>query len=127
MDIIISNSSGRPIYDQISEQIKEKILTGQLEEGEALPSMRLLAKELRISVITTKRAYEELERDGFIVTMTGKGSLVAEKNTEPVREEYLKRIEEHIGEIVRLSVSCHLGLEDIKEMVTLAYEEERDE
>ena len=127
MDIIISNSSGRPIYDQISEQIKEKILTGQLEEGEALPSMRLLAKELRISVITTKRAYEELERDGFIVTMTGKGSFVAEKNTEAVREEYLKRIVEHIGEIVRLSVSCHLGLEDIKEMVTLAYEEERDE
>ena len=127
MDIIISNSSGRPIYDQISDQIKEKILTGQLEEGEALPSMRLLAKELRISVITTKRAYEELERDGFIVTMTGKGSFVAEKNTEAVREEYLKRIEEHIGEIVRLSVSCHLGLEDIKEMVTLAYEEERDE
>ena len=127
MDIIISNSSGRPIYDQISEQIKGKILTGQLEEGEALPSMRLLAKELRISVITTKRAYEELERDGFIVTMTGKGSFVAEKNTEAVREEYLKRIEEHIGEIVRLSVSCHLGLEDIKEMVTLAYEEERDE
>ena len=127
MDIIISNSSGRPIYDQISEQIKEKILTGQLEEGEALPSMRLLAKELRISVITTKRAYEELERDGFIVTMTGKGSFVAEKNTEAVREEYLKRIEEHIGEIVRLTVSCHLGLEDIKEMVTLAYEEERDE
>ena len=127
MDIIISNSSGRPIYDQISEQIKEKILTGQLEEGEALPSMRLLAKELRISVITTKRAYEELERDGFIVTMTGKGSFVAEKNTEAVREEYLKRIEEHIGEIVRLSVSCHLGLEDIKEMVRLAYEEERDE
>ena len=127
MYIIISNSSGRPIYDQISEQIKEKILTGQLEEGEALPSMRLLAKELRISVITTKRAYEELERDGFIVTMTGKGSFVAEKNTEAVREEYLKRIEEHIGEIVRLSVSCHLGLEDIKEMVTLAYEEERDE
>lgn len=127
MDIIISNSSGRPIYDQISEQIKEKILTGQLEEGEALPSMRLLAKELRISVITTKRAYEELERDGFIVTLTGKGSFVAEKNTEAVREEYLKRIEEHIGEIVRLSVSCHLGLEDIKEMVTLAYEEERDE
>ena len=127
MYIIISNSRGRPIYDQISEQIKEKILTGQLEEGEALPSMRLLAKELRISVITTKRAYEELERDGFIVTMTGKGSFVAEKNTEAVREEYLKRIEEHIGEIVRLSVSCHLGLEDIKEMVTLAYEEERDE
>ncbi len=127
MDIIISNSSGRPIYDQISEQIKEKILAGQLKEGEALPSMRLLAKELRISVITTKRAYEELERDGFIVTMTGKGSFVAEKNTEAVREEYLKRIEEHIDEIVRLSASCHLSLEDIKEMVAMAYEEERDE
>ncbi len=127
MNIIISNSSGRPIYDQISTQIKEKILTGELKEGDALPSMRLLAKELRISVITTKRAYEELERDGFITTMTGRGSFVAEKNTDLVREEYLKRIEEHIGEIVRLSASCDLSLEEITDMITLIYEEGRNE
>ena len=91
MNIIISNSSGKPIYEQISTQIKEHILRGELDRGEALPSMRLLAKELRISVITTKRAYEELERDGFIETVTGKGSFVANKNTELVREEYLKK------------------------------------
>ena len=127
MNIIISNSSGRPIYDQISTQIKEKILKGELKEGDALPSMRLLAKELRISVITTKRAYEELERDGFITTMTGRGSFVAEKNTELVREEYLKRIEEHIGEIIRLSASCDLSLEEITDMITLIYEEGRNE
>lgn len=127
MNIIISNSSGRPIYDQISEQIREKILKGELKEGEALPSMRLLAKELRISVITTKRAYEELERDGFIVTMTGKGSFVAEKNTELVREEYLRRIEEHMSEIVSMSSACQLSLDDLQEMLAFAYEEERDE
>lgn len=114
MDIIISNSDGRPIYEQISSQIKSKIMTGELNAGQMLPSMRLLAKELRISVITTKRAYEELERDGFIITMTGKGSFVAEKNTDLVREEYLKRIESHLNEIIRLSVSCDLSLKDIK-------------
>lgn len=126
MDIIISNSDGRPIYEQISTQIKAKIITGELSAGEALPSMRLLAKELRISVITTKRAYEELERDGFIITMTGKGSFVAEKNTELLREEYLKQIEEHIREIVRLAAGCDLSPEDIKDMMTLIYEEENN-
>ena len=127
MDIIISNSDGRTIYEQISSQIKSKIMTGELNAGQMLPSMRLLAKELRISVITTKRAYEELERDGFIITMTGKGSFVAEKNTDLVREEYLKRIESHLNEIIRLSVSCDLSLKDIKDMLTLMYEEENNE
>ena len=127
MDIIISNSDGRPIYEQISSQIKSKIMTGELNAGQMLPSIRLLAKELRISVITTKRAYEELERDGFIITMTGKGSFVAEKNTDLVREEYLKRIESHLNEIIRLSVSCDLSLKDIKDMLTLMYEEENNE
>ena len=127
MDIIISNSDGRSIYEQISSQIKSKIMTGELNAGQMLPSMRLLAKELRISVITTKRAYEELERDGFIITMTGKGSFVAEKNTDLVREEYLKRIESHLNEIIRLSVSCDLSLKDIKDMLTLMYEEENNE
>ena len=102
MNIIISNSSGQPIYDQITSQIKALIMAGELKEGDALPSMRFLAKELRISVITTKRAYEELERDGFIVTVPGKGSYVAEKNLDFVREEQLKSIEEHMQEIVRL-------------------------
>lgn len=124
MDIIISNSSGKPIYDQISAQIKEMILTGVLQTGDALPSMRLLAKELRISVITTKRAYEELEREGFIVTMTGKGSFVAEKNTERIKEEYLKKIESYMKELISLSGACDLSIADLQEMLALLYEEE---
>ena len=99
MDIIISNSAGTPIYEQICSQIKGKIISGELKEGDALPSMRLLAKELRISVITTKRAYEELERDGFLVTYPGKGSFVAGKNLDLIREEHLRQIEDLLGEI----------------------------
>ncbi|MDY2680326.1 MAG: GntR family transcriptional regulator, partial [Lentihominibacter sp.] len=99
MDIIISNIDGKPIYEQISTQIRDKIIKGELKSGEALPSMRYLAKELRISVITTKRAYEELERDGFIITMTGKGSFVADKNTDFIKEEYRRQIEEHMRRI----------------------------
>ena len=124
MDIIISNSSGQPIYDQISSQIKSKIIAGELKEGDALPSMRLLAKELRISVITTKRAYEELERDGFIVSVTGKGSFVAGKNIEFIREEHLRRIEELMQEIIDLSPGCNLSLEDLGKMLTLLYQGE---
>lgn len=124
MDIIISNSSGRPIYEQISSQIKEQILRGELNKGDALPSMRLLAKELRISVITTKRAYEELERDGFIETVTGKGSFVAGKNTELVREEYLKNIEEKMMEILNLASYCGLSQEDLQKMLELMYDEQ---
>ena len=93
MDIIISNSSGRPIYEQITSQIKGLIMNGTLKPGDPLPSMRLLAKELRISVITTKRAYEDLERDGFITTIVGKGSFVQEADQEFVREERLKAVE----------------------------------
>ena len=96
MNIIISNASGKPIYDQIRDQLKSKIISGELKEGDALPSMRLLAKELRISVITTKRAYEELEREGFIISVTGKGSFVASKNTEFIREEQLRKIEDYL-------------------------------
>ena len=94
MDIIISNAGGVPIYDQITRQMKGLILRGELEEGEALPSMRLLAKELRISVITTKRAYEELEREGFLTTVPGKGCFVAPQNPELVREDTLRRAED---------------------------------
>ena len=96
MDIILSNQSGKPIYEQICEQIKSLIISGKLSEGDALPSMRLLAKELRISVITTKRAYEELEREGFLYSVPGKGSFVAGKNMEFVREEQLRKLEEHL-------------------------------
>lgn len=124
MNIIISNASGQPIYDQISVQIKSLILSGELKEGDALPSMRFLAKELRISVITTKRAYEELERDGFITSVPGKGSYVAGKNLDFVREEHLKRIEERMQEIVDLSAGCGLTLQELQDMLRLFYEGE---
>lgn len=106
MDIILSNVDGAPIYEQIARQIKAKIVGGELRTGEMLPSMRLLAKELRISVITTKRAYEELEREGFITTQTGRGSFVAPCNTELMREEQLRVVEEHLG---KAATAAHLG------------------
>lgn len=124
MDIIISNINGKPIYEQINTQIRDKIINGELKAGEALPSMRFLAKELRISVITTKRAYEELERDGFIVTMTGKGSFVAEKNTDFIKEEYRKRIEFYMKEIIKLSKTCDLDINELNDMMTFISEEE---
>ena len=98
MDIIIRNSGGVPIYDQITRQMKGLILRGELKEGEALPSMRLLAKELRISVITTKRAYEELERDGFLDNVPGKGCFVAPQNRELLREAQLRRVEDVLAQ-----------------------------
>lgn len=119
LNIIISNSSGRPIYDQITSQIKEKIVSGELREGDALPSMRLLAKELRISVITTKRAYEELEREGFIYSVTGKGSFVAKKNIEFIKEENLKKIEQKMFEIAELAKICNITDSELLEMLTL--------
>ena len=124
MDLLISNSSGQPIYDQISSQIRAKIISGELKEGDALPSMRLLAKELRISVITTKRAYEELERAGFITSITGKGSFVAGQNMEFIREEHLRQIEEHMQKIIELAAGCSLSLEELQQMLALIYEEE---
>ncbi len=124
MDIIISNSSSKPIYEQITSQVKNMILTGQLKEGAPLPSMRLLAKELRISVITTKRAYEDLERDGFIETVVGKGSFVAKKNTQFVREEILKLAQEHIKEAVDAAKSGGITAGELHEMVDIFYEEE---
>lgn len=121
VDIIISNSNPSPIYEQIVNQIKGLIMTGRLQEGEALPSMRLLAKELRISVITTKRAYEELERDGFIVSVTGKGSFVAEKNLEFIREEQLKQVEEWMQKAVNAAKQCGMTTEQLKEMISILY------
>ena len=124
MNIIISNSSGQPIYEQIVSQIKALIISGELNEGDALPSMRILAKELRISVITTKRAYEELEREGFIVSFTGKGSFIASKNIDLIREQQLKEIEEHMQEIISLANNCGIGIDELTEMMTLICEGE---
>ncbi|WP_265446185.1 GntR family transcriptional regulator [Acetivibrio straminisolvens] len=124
MDIILSNMSDQPIYGQIYNQIKDSIISGELKEGDMLPSIRALAKDLRISVITTKRAYDELERDGYIYTVAGKGCYVAKKNMELIREEHLKRIEEYIREIQRLAKACNLSRDDIIEMFSIIQEEE---
>lgn len=124
MDIIISNSSQKPIYEQITSQIKNLIVSGVLSEGDALPSMRMLAKELRISVITTKRAYEDLERDGFIETVMGKGSFVAGRNVELLREQQLRIAESHLQSAVEVAKSSGIALDELTEILTLLYEEE---
>ena len=124
MNILIDNKSGTPIYDQIYSQIKGQIISGALKQDELLPSIRGLAKDLRISFITTKRAYEELEKEGFIYTLPATGCYVAPKNVELLREENLKKIEEHIDEIVRLAASCNLSKQEIMEMVHFSLEEQ---
>ena len=124
MKLIISNASGKPIYEQIYTQVKNCIISGELSPGDALPSIRALAKDLRISVITTTRAYDELERDGFIDRVPGKGCYVAEKNLELVREAHLKQIEEHMTEIVTLAAGCSLSEEDTVRMLRLIWENE---
>ncbi len=123
MNIYISNASGEPIYNQIVTQIKAQIIAGELKEGDPLPSMRLLAKELRISVITTKRAYEELEREGFIVSYTGKGSFVAAPNREFIKEQKLREVEEYLEKAVRASKDCGLSGRELAEMLRLMMEE----
>lgn len=124
MIILINNKSGQPIYEQIYTQIKNQIINGELSEDESLPSIRSLAKDLRISVITTKRAYEELERDGFIYTLQGKGSFVAKKNLSLVNEEYLRRIESHLDEIRKLSAALKLTKKELYEMIDTLWEAE---
>lgn len=123
MDILISNSSGVPIYEQIREQIKSQIMTGELKEGDALPSMRLLAKELKISIITTKRAYEDLERDGFIESFTGRGSFVKGINNDMVRENMRFAIQELLETAVDKALLGKVSLEELREMLELLYEE----
>lgn len=124
MNIIISNSSNHPIYEQITEQIKALILTGELKEGDSLPSMRVLAKELRISVITTKRAYEDLERDGFIKSFTGKGSFVCPKNVELLREENLKKIESSLNQAIAIASRSGISHAQLLEMLEFLLENE---
>ena len=122
MDIILSNSSGKPIYEQIADQVREQILSGALSAGDALPSMRVLAKELRISVITTKRAYEELERDGFLDNVPGKGCFVAPQNRELLREAQLRRVEDVLALAVDEARKGGFSLSELQELLTLLYQ-----
>lgn len=123
MRIIVSNSSNEPIYEQISNQIKGMIIKGLLEEGELLPSIRGLARDLQISVITTKRAYDELEKEGFIEIVPGKGSYVAPQNRELLKERKLKIIEEKLMEVVDESRLMGFKYEDINEMLKILFQE----
>ena len=123
MELIIRNTTNQPIYDQIYSQIKAQIIAGKLSPGEALPSIRSLAKDLRISVITTKRAYDELEAEGFLYTVAGKGCFVAEKNLELVREGRLKEMEEHLSAAAELAVSCGVTADQVLETLRTLLEE----
>lgn len=123
MDIIINNSSGTPIYEQIEEQIKSQIMTGELVEGDALPSMRILAKDLKISIITTKRAYEDLERDGYITSVTGKGSFVKGINSELVKENMMFAVQELLETAVDKALLGKIGYEELSETLKIIYEE----
>ncbi|AQS55106.1 GntR family transcriptional regulator [Novibacillus thermophilus] len=124
MNIIISNTSKEPIYKQIKNQIKQSIFKGELQEGDALPSIRALAKDLHISVITTKRAYEDLEQEGFITSVVGKGSFVAGQNSDLIREKRLKWIEDKLTEVVTESKTLDISLEELKDMLELLYKED---
>lgn len=126
MDIILKNSSDAPIYQQIIDQIKALIIEGKLTAGDALPSMRTLASQLRISVITTKRAYEELEREGYIENFTGKGCFVKSQNTDFLREETIRQTEELLAQVCKKARLCGLNADDLKEMVDLMYSEENE-
>ena len=123
MDIIISNSSNDPIYLQIVNQIKAMIMSGELSPGEALPSMRNLAMQMRVSLITTKRAYEELERDGFIETYTGKGSFVKAQNAELLREENLRQVEEHLQKAIQKAKMSGIAFEELTDILKMLYDE----
>ena len=127
MDIILSTTSQEPIYQQIISQIKAQIISGKLAAGDALPSMRLLATQLRISVITTKRAYEELERDGYIETLASKGCYVKKQNSDFLREEVVQQTEELLTKACQKGKICGLSLEEMKEILELVYEGETDE
>lgn len=124
MDIIISNASGAPIYEQIYQQIKNNIVAGKLNEGDLLPSIRSLAKDLRISVITTKRAYDELEKDGYIDTVAAKGCFVAQKNLEMIREDHLRQIEDYMQKIAVLASACNISNQELIEMFRILQKED---
>lgn len=121
MELIIRNTTNQPIYDQIYSQIKAQIIAGNLSPGEALPSIRALAKDLRISVITTKRAYEELERDGFLENVPGKGCFVAPQNRELLREAQLRRVEEKLTQAVEEARKGAFSLDELHELLDILY------
>ncbi len=123
MDLIITTSSGKPIYEQLKEQIKDKIISGELEPGHALPSMRDLAKDLKVSLITTKRAYQDLESEGFIVTAVGKGSFVSSNDIGLLSEYKLKEMEENLRNAVKQAKLCKVGLEEMSEILEMIYRE----
>lgn len=124
MNVVISNADGTPIYEQVYKQIKNAIIAGTLSEGDALPSIRSLSKDLRISVITTKRAYDELEHDGYIYTVAAKGCFVAERNIEFIKEERLFEIENYMRKIFELSRPCGITKSEIQEILNIVSEEE---
>ncbi|AHN20970.1 GntR family transcriptional regulator [Lysinibacillus varians] len=124
MRIHLSNASDKPIYEQITVQLKEAILANKLHAGDALPSIRALAKDLKISVMTTKRAYADLERDGFIETVAGKGSFVTERNQDFLREELLRQVEEHLQKAVRTAKTAGLAKEELVDLLSLIVEED---
>jgi len=124
VEIIISNKSSKPIYEQITSQIKAMIMNGELQTGDMLPSMRALAKSLHISVITAQRAYEDLQRDGFIETVTGRGSFVAAQNRDFIQEEQQKKAEEHLQEAAEIGRTNGIALEKLIELLTLFYLQE---
>ena len=124
MELIIRNTAGQPIYDQISSQIKAQIIAGTLRSGDALPSIRGLAKDLKISVITTKRAYDELEAEGYVYTVAGKGCFVAEKDLDLIREQKLKELEGHLSAAVQLARTCGLSREELLETLRILSEED---
>lgn len=127
MQIIISNSSDTPIYQQIVDNIKEAILNGDLIGGEALPSIRTLAKDLKISNITTKRAYEELEKDGFIEAIATKGYFVKNKSEDFKKEEILKKVETSLNETIKIANTYGITKEEVLNMLNILYEEENNE
>lgn len=121
MNIILSNTTGQPIYDQIAEQLRVQIISGKLLPEDALPSMRLLAKELRVSLITTKRAYEELERDGYIYTIAGKGSFVSKMDSAQVRTEQLRQIEEQLRAAAARARLAGIPLDELQHLLKTIY------
>lgn len=125
MNFIISNSSNTPIYEQIKEQIKSKIVSNELKAGDLLPSIRNLAKDLRISVITTKNAYDELEREGYVETIQGKGTYIASKNIEIIKEEQMQKVEGLIDTAVSIAKISKISKEELKDMLDILYEEEK--
>lgn len=124
MEIIISNNADKPIYEQITSQMKEMIMSGELAEGDAIPSMRALAKSIRVSVITVQKAYEDLQRDGFIETIVGRGSFVATVNKELYQEEQQRRAEEHLQKAAEIARMSNISLAKLTKLLALFYEED---